>query len=217
MLTVTTKAKNWKAVVSGISAITEEAVLDVNQNGIGCSALDPSHTEGIGFFWKSADFEKFELSGETMKMHIAVDNLAKAVKRFPDDTMITLQTTHIDTEEIKHKVTGFEITDGVKKFVCAIYVGEEGLNQLPKVSYENRFEVELTKMEEMMDDCKVFGIDVCQFKSENGKLIYFGTDAGGKVDGVMIESFPMELAQLGFNFFFMEPVLKSLKPYQISL
>jgi len=214
MITATTKAKNWKAVTAGLSSMVEEAVLVVTAAGIKCSALDPSHTEGIGFFWPSTNFEKYVLEGNPeLRMHIAVDSLAKVVKRFPDDASITLQTMHKDSGEQKHIVAGITITDGVKKFDCAIFEGEEGENKLPKVPYVEKFDVELSKMEEMMDDCKVFGIDVCQFKSEDGKMIYFGNDAAGKVNGVMIDSFDMELTQIGFNFTFMEPVLKSLKPH----
>ncbi|KKN76228.1 hypothetical protein LCGC14_0372540 [marine sediment metagenome] len=49
MLTVTTKAKNWKAVTAGLIPIVEEAVFHVKKEGIECAVLDPSHTEGIGF------------------------------------------------------------------------------------------------------------------------------------------------------------------------
>jgi len=214
MLTLACKAKYWKAVTAGLSPIVEEAVLRVTEEGIKCSALDPSHTEGIGFFWGKSSFERYEMTNTTeLIMEINVASLTKVVRRFGDDTLITITTKHVDTEEIKDKLVGFTITDGVKKFDCALFIGTQGIEKLPNVPYVDKFEMELTKMEEMMDDCKVFGIDVCQFKSEDGKLIYFGKEASGHVKGVMIEQFPVQFSEIGFNFTFMEPVLKSLKPY----
>jgi len=214
MLTVTTKAKNWKAVTAGLIPIVEEAVLHVTKEGIGCSALDPSHTEGIGFSWDESDFEKYEFTDDVqLDIQVNIPAFTKVVRRFPDDSSITITTKHVDTEAVKNKLVGFTVTDGVKKFDCALFLGSSGTDPLPKVPYVDEFGLELSKMEEMMDDCKVFGIDICEFKSEDGKLIYYGKEAAGHVKGVMIDNFPSQLTEIGFNFTFMEPVLKSIKPY----
>jgi len=214
MLTVRCKAKYWKAVTAGLTPLVEEAVLRISETEIGCAALDPSHTEGIGFRWDKSGFEKFELTNTThLDLQINVAYFAKVVRRFGDDVSITIQTKHVDTEQIKDKVVGFTVTDGVKKFDCALYELGKTDNKLPNIPYADKFEMELTKMEEMMDDCKVFGIDVCEFKSEDGKLIYYGKESAGHVKGVMIDDFAPTLSEIGFNFTFMEPVLKSLKPY----
>jgi len=214
MLTATCKARDWKAVSAPLLTLVEEAVLHVESNGIDCSALDPSHTEGIGFFWEAAKFEKYELTdGIPLHLNINVQYFSKVVRRFTDDSTITITTKHVTTDEVKDKLVGLTVTDGIKKFDCALVMGESTKSALPNVPYVNKFEIELAKMEEMMDDCKVFGIDVCQFKSDNGKLIYFGKEAAGHVRGEMISPFSMELSEIGFNFTFMEPVLKSMKPY----
>jgi len=214
LLTITCKAQKWKAVTAGLVPIIEEAVLHVKKEGIECAALDPSHTEGIGFFWEERDFDKYELTSEgQLDLQINIAYFTKVVRRFADDSMITITTKHVDTEEIKDKVVGFTVTDGVKKFDCALYLGTPGTDPLPNIPYVDKFEMELSKMEEMMDDCKVFGIDVCQFKEDEGKLVYYATEAAGNLKGVMVEKFDMQLSEIGFNFTFMEPVLKSLKPY----
>lgn len=214
MLTATCKAKDWKAVTASLSPLAEEAILRFEEGGIRCAALDPSHTEGIGFYWQESSFEKYELANATpLDVPINIQYFAKVVRRFADDSNLTITTKHVDTEEEKDKLVGFAFTDGVKKFDCSLFIGESEIGQLPRVAYVNKFEMELSKMEEMMDDCKVFGIEVCLFREDEGKLVYYATEAGGNLKGVMVDRFDMELSEIGFNFTFMEPVLKSLKPY----
>ena len=207
MFKLTTKTKNWKAVTSSLSAIAEEVTLRLTPNGIECFVMDPSHTEAVGFSWGKESFSVYEIDfeGEPYKdLKISLSNFTSIFKRFGNEVDVT----------ISNKDKAMLVTDGVKNFVCAFYVGNEEEMNIPKIPYDDSFELDVGKFEEMITDCKVFGYDTVYLQGVDGKLIYQATnEAAGKVDGVVLKSFAKELALIGFNYTFMEPVLRTVKPY----
>lgn len=208
MFKLTTTARNWKAVTSSLVTIAEEAILKVSRDGIYCLAFDPSHTEALGFKWDKESFTEFEVEfgGEEFKnMDISVPVLNNAFKRFADDVIITLSDVQ----------GGVLITDGRKKFQCAFFVSLTGESKPPKVPYENHFTVELAKIEEVITDCKVVGSNIVYLNSEDGKLNYSTKEDEGIVSGV-IDDCSFAFNRIGFNFTFMEPVLKAVKSYAES-
>jgi len=201
---LTTKAKNWKAVTSALVLLTEEVVLTLREEGIKCFVMDPSHTEAIGFVWEKEKFSHYEIdAGEPTLLQLQVPTLHAAFKRFPDDADVTIQT-----EE-----KAMLVTDGIKKFTCAFYINDAIDDRTPKIPYNTDFDLEISKLEDMMDDCKVFGIEKLYFESVDGKLVYSGSESPGKIDGIMIDRYPGECKRIGFNFSFMQPVLKALKTF----
>jgi len=50
----------WKAIVSTLQNLTEEASFDVDSSGVRFRAMDPSHIALIDLVWEAGGFEKFE-------------------------------------------------------------------------------------------------------------------------------------------------------------
>lgn len=206
MFKLITKATHWKAISNALMQLSEEAVIEISELGLHSFTMDASHTEALEFDWKRETFSHYEVElGEmdNIKINIPTNQLAAVFKRFSNDEEITV--TPYQNQII--------ITNGIKKFNVTTMFIEVNDNKKPKIPYEDKFDFELAKLEEMIDDCRVFGIEVCYFESKEGKLNYSGNDSSGNVQGVMMEEYAAVLERIGFNFTYMGPVLKSLKLY----
>lgn len=206
MFKLTTKAKNWKAVTSSMFSMEEEATLRLTATGIEGFVMDPSHTEAIGFTWGKESFTEYDVdfAGEEYKdLQISLKTFTAIFKRFGNEEDITL--SDIDNAML--------ITNGVKKFQNSFYEGTSGDMKVPQVPYDKSFELELVKLEEIMTDCRTIGSEELFIESKDGKLVYHTVDMAGKVDGVMIDEFDGIVTKIGFNFSFMEPVIKTIKTY----
>ncbi len=197
-----TKASQWKAVTSALSPLVEEAAIEITQDGLRSFTMDPSHTEAISFVWPKEKFSEFVVEEDT-GINVPIISFAAVVKRFSNDDVLTI--TPQDNKII--------ISNGTKQFELTLLQYDPAENKKPKVNYTSKFDFPLSKLEEIMDDCRVFGIDVCWFESNESNLNYIGNDSSGKVSGVLLDHFDGELPPIGFNFTFMSPVLKSVKAF----
>lgn len=208
MFKLTAKAKNWKAVTSALALMNDEAVLTISKDGIDCFTMDPSHTEAMGFSWARENFTEFEIDfeGEEKNLNLSLKGVTAAFKRFGNDVDVTLSD----------EGPALLVSNGAKKFTCSLLEDGVAETRRPKIPYVNSFDLKISKLEEMMDDCKVFGIENIFFENINGKLMYSGEDPEGNVSGTMVEEYTLPQELLGFNYTFMEPILKSLKAYSNS-
>ena len=207
MFKLVTPAKGWKVVTSSLGVVNDEAVVRIGRDGIECFTMDPSHTEAIGFFWGKENFSVYEAQFNDdgyCDLNISLKTFVASFKRFGSDDEVTL--TDIGNSML--------VTNGKKKLVNSLIASsaESGKNA-PKIEYQNKVAMKIAKIEEVMDDFKVFGIEELRFKSEDGNLVYHGDNESGQVKGIMIEDNTMECNETGFNFTFMEPVLKAIKPF----
>lgn len=70
----------WKAILSAISTLVEEATFEATAEGISFRGMDPSHVALIDISWPNSAFEKYECDG-AIKFGVRIDEFSKLIKR----------------------------------------------------------------------------------------------------------------------------------------
>src|SRR5713226_1053707 len=70
----------WKAVISAISTLVEEATFEATGEGIAFRGMDPSHVALIDIAWPNSAFEKYACD-EDVKFGVRIDEFSKLIKR----------------------------------------------------------------------------------------------------------------------------------------
>ena len=76
----TTGSEEWKAVISAVSTLVEEATFEATVEGISFRGMDPSHVALIDINWPNTAFEKYECDGD-IKFGVRIDEFSKLIKR----------------------------------------------------------------------------------------------------------------------------------------
>ena len=70
----------WKAVISAISTLVEEATFEATGEGIAFRGMDPSHVALIDIAWPNSAFEKY-VCDQDVKFGVRIDEFSKLIKR----------------------------------------------------------------------------------------------------------------------------------------
>ena len=76
----TSGSEEWKAVISAVSTLVEEATFEATVEGISFRGMDPSHVALIDISWPNTAFEKFSCDGD-IKFGVRIDEFSKLIKR----------------------------------------------------------------------------------------------------------------------------------------
>ena len=76
----TNTSDEWKAVISSITTLVEEATFEATVEGITFRGMDPSHVALIDISWPNSAFEKYNCDGD-IKFGVRVDEFSKVIKR----------------------------------------------------------------------------------------------------------------------------------------
>lgn len=76
----TSGSDEWKAILSAISTLVEEATFEATSEGITFRGMDPSHVALIDISWPNSAFEKYESDGD-IKFGVRIDEFSKLIKR----------------------------------------------------------------------------------------------------------------------------------------
>ena len=72
----TSGSEEWKAVISAISTLVEEATFEATVEGISFRGMDPSHVALIDISWPNTAFERYECDGD-IKFGVRIDEFSK--------------------------------------------------------------------------------------------------------------------------------------------
>ena len=73
-------SEEWKAVISAISTLVEEATFEATGEGIAFRGMDPSHVALIDIAWPNSAFEKY-VCDQDVKFGVRIDEFSKLIKR----------------------------------------------------------------------------------------------------------------------------------------
>ena len=74
----TSGSEEWKAIISAVSTLVEEATFEATVEGISFRGMDPSHVALIDISWPNSAFEKYECDSD-IKFGVRIDEFAKLI------------------------------------------------------------------------------------------------------------------------------------------
>jgi len=105
----TNTSDEWKAIISAISTLVEEATFEATVEGISFRGMDPSHVALIDISWPNSAFEKYSCDSD-IKFGVRIDEFSKLIKRAEKSESIEI---NISEDSMLHVSIG-----KYKKYKC---------------------------------------------------------------------------------------------------
>ena len=142
----TSGSDEWKAVISAISTLVEEATFEATGEGIAFRGMDPSHVALIDIAWPNSAFEKYECDND-VKFGVRIDEFSKLIKRADKKDSIEVS---ISEENLLLVTIGKN-----KKYKMRLIESSATDTPLPKISYSARIGVTSTEFDKILGDIQV--------------------------------------------------------------
>ena len=85
----TSGSEEWKAIISAVSTLVEEATFEATVEGISFRGMDPSHVALIDISWPNSAFEKYECDSD-IKFGVRIDEFSNLIPRADKNNAIEI-------------------------------------------------------------------------------------------------------------------------------
>ena len=166
----TSGSDEWKAILSAISTLVEEATFEATSEGITFRGMDPSHVALIDISWPNSAFEKYESDGE-IKFGVRIDEFSKLIKRAEKSEPI----------EISISESMLLISIGKnKQYKMRLIESSATDTPLPKIPYDTKIELGTAMFDKILGDVQVVS-DYLTIKATATKAEFSGKGDSGEV------------------------------------
>lgn len=166
----TSGSDEWKAILSAISTLVEEATFETTAEGITFRGMDPSHVALIDISWPNSAFEKYECDGD-IKFGVRIDEFSKLIKRADKS----------DGIEISLSENMLLISIGKnKQYKMRLIESSATDTPLPKIPYDSKIELPTTLFDKILGDVQVVS-DYLTIKAAGTKSEFSGKGDSGEV------------------------------------
>lgn len=180
----TSGSDEWKAILSAISTLVEEATFEATAEGISFRGMDPSHVALIDISWPNSAFEKYECDGD-IKFGVRIDEFSKLIKRADKSDNITISIAD----------TLLEISIGKnKQYKMRLIESSATDTPLPKIPYDTKIVLGTTLFDKILGDVQVVS-DYLTMKTTQDRSEFSGKGDSGEVL-ISLQKQPDELSEI---------------------
>lgn len=166
----TSGSDEWKAILSAISTLVEEATFEATAEGISFRGMDPSHVALIDISWPNSAFEKYECDGD-IKFGVRIDEFSKLIKRADKTDSITISIADTLLEIIIGKN---------KQYKMRLIESSATDTPLPKIPYDTKISMGSTLFDKILGDVQVVS-DYLTIKTAQDRAEFSGKGDSGEV------------------------------------
>ena len=181
----TSGSEEWKAVISAISTLVEEATFEATVEGISFRGMDPSHVALIDISWPNTAFEKYECDGD-IKFGVRIDEFSKLIKRADKSNAIEI---NISDDNMLLVTIGKN-----KKYKMRLIESSASDTPLPKIPYDTKLSLTSSSFDKVLGDVQVVSdyltVDATELQAE-----FSGKGDSGEVN-IVLEKSKDELTEL---------------------
>ena len=142
----TTGSDEWKAVISAVSTLVEEATFEATIEGISFRGMDPSHVALIDISWPNSAFEKYDCDSD-IKFGVRIDEFSKLIKRAEKSDSIEI---NISEDNMLHVSIGKN-----KKYKMRLIESSASETPLPKIPYDSKIGLSSSIFDKILGDIEV--------------------------------------------------------------
>ena len=203
----TSGSEEWKAVISAISTLVEEATFEATVEGISFRGMDPSHVALIDISWPNTAFEKYECDGD-IKFGVRIDEFSKLIKRADKSNAIEI---NISDDNMLLVTIGKN-----KKYKMRLIEGSASDTPLPKIPYDTKLSLTSSSFDKVLGDVQVVSdyltVDATELQAE-----FSGKGDSGEVN-IVLEKSKDELTELDvkadssgtYSLEYLNPIVKAV-------
>ena len=165
----TNSSDEWKAIISAISTLVEEATFEATVEGVSFRGMDPSHVALIDISWPNSAFEKYSCDGD-IKFGVRIDEFSKLIKRAEKSDGVEI---NISDDSMLHVSIGKN-----KKYKMRLIESSASDTPLPKISYDSKITLSSSRLDKILGDIDVVS-DYLSIKTTQKNVEFSGKgDAG---------------------------------------
>ena len=165
----TNTSEEWKAIISAISTLVEEATFEATVEGVSFRGMDPSHVALIDISWPNSAFEKYSCDGD-IKFGVRIDEFSKLIKRAEKSDSVEI---NISDDSMLHVSIGKN-----KKYKMRLIESSSSDTPLPKISYDSKITLSSSRLDKILGDIDVVS-DYLSIKTTQKNVEFSGKgDAG---------------------------------------
>ena len=165
----TNTSEEWKAIISAISTLVEEATFEATVEGVSFRGMDPSHVALIDISWPNSAFEKYSCDGD-IKFGVRIDEFSKLIKRAEKNDGVEI---NISDDSMLHVSIGKN-----KKYKMRLIESSASDTPLPKISYDSKITLSSSRLDKILGDIDVVS-DYLSIKTTQKNVEFSGKgDAG---------------------------------------
>jgi len=203
----TSGSEEWKAVISAISTLVEEATFEATVEGISFRGMDPSHVALIDISWPNTAFEKYECDGD-IKFGVRIDEFSKLIKRADKSNAIEI---NISDDNMLLVTIGKN-----KKYKMRLIESSASDTPLPKIPYDTKLSLTSSSFDKVLGDVQVVSdyliLDATKLQAE-----FSGKGDSGEVN-IVLEKSKDELTELDvkadssgtYSLEYLNPIVKAV-------
>jgi len=166
----TNTSDEWKAVISSITTLVEEATFEATVEGITFRGMDPSHVALIDISWPNSAFEKYNCDSD-IKFGVRVDEFSKVIKRADKNESIEISISDDNMLQI--------LIGKNKKWSMRLIEGSASDTPLPKISYDSKIGLSSSTFDKILGDIDVVS-DYLSIKTATNNAEFSGKGDSGE-------------------------------------
>jgi len=197
----------WKAIISAISTLVEEATFEATVEGVSFRGMDPSHVALIDISWPNSAFEKYSCDGD-IKFGVRIDEFSKLIKRAEKSEGIEI---NISDDNMLRVSIGKN-----KKYKMRLIESSASDTPLPKISYDSKIALSSARLDKILGDIDVVS-DYLSIKTTSKNVEFSGKgDAGEAI--INLEKNEEELLDISvsqessgtYSLEYLDPIVKAV-------
>ena len=170
----TKSPEEWKAVVSAISTLVDEATFEARPDGISFRGMDPSHIALIDIYWPNNAFEAYECDSE-VKFGVRVDEFSKLVKRAEKKDALEISIAQDSMLHVK-------LSNGYKReYKTRLIESSASSTPLPKLNFNSKTVLTANAFDRILSDVQVVS-EYISVESKTGTIIFSGRGDSGEAN-----------------------------------
>jgi len=203
----TNTSDEWKAIISAISTLVEEATFEATVEGISFRGMDPSHVALIDISWPNSAFEKYNCDSD-VKFGVRIDEFSKMIKRAEKSESIEI---NISEDSMLRVSIGKN-----KKYKMRLIESSVSDTPLPKITYDSKISLSSAKLDKILGDIEVVS-DYLSVKTTSKNVEFSGKGDSGEA-AINLEKGMEELEEISvtqestgtYSLEYLNPIVKAV-------
>ena len=156
----TSTSNEWKAVISAITTLVEEATFEATVEGISFRGMDPSHVALIDISWPNSAFEKYDCDSD-IKFGVRIDEFSKLIKRAEKKDSIEINISDDN--------------------MLLVLIGKNKKYKMRLISYDSKIGLSSITLDKILGDIEVVS-DYLIIKTASNNVEFSGKGDSGEAE-----------------------------------
>ena len=169
--------EEWRAVISAISTLVDEATFEATVEGISFRGMDPSHVALIDIHWPNSAFEAYECD-TALKFGVRVDEFSKMIRRA--DKKDAVEITVGDDSMLHIKISN----SYRREYKMRLIESSASSTPLPKLTFNSKVVLTAGAFDKILSDVQIIS-EYISIESEPKKVEFSGKGDSGEADIIL--------------------------------